>query len=150
VKPSAGRGVAAARGKTTSRTTLAASRANTAPTSVETEKLKPSREVRRRISKRDGNLRTSHLKRYPHHHLWSQCPSAPPQTRPSAPRRPPSAAPHQRLLPKLPHKHKPDGEPVDTPRRPPHPHPTRQKSPREPSPTSTAPRNAPSDTAAPA
>ena len=125
VKPSAGRGVAAAKSKTTSRTTLAATRANTAPTSVETKKPKPRREVRRRISKRDGNLRTSHLKRYSHHHLWSQCPSAPPQTRPSAPT--PSAQRHTspQTLPKLPHKPKPDGEPVDTPQRPLHP-PTQQ------------------------
>jgi hypothetical protein len=51
VKPSTGHGVAAARGKTTSRTILAATRAprkapNSIPTCVETKKPKPRREVR--------------------------------------------------------------------------------------------------------
>ena len=106
VKPSTSHGATAARSKTTSRTTLAnaATRANTAPTTVETEKLKPSREVCRRIPKRDGSLRTGHLKRNPHHQVkhWNQRPPAPhpkdaahkpnPKHSRQPPRRPP--APH--------------------------------------------------------
>jgi len=170
VKPSTSHGATAARSKTTSRTTLAnaATRANTAPTTVETEKLKPSREVCRRIPKRDGSLRTGHLKRNPHHQVkhWNQRPPAPhpkdaahkpnPKHSRQPTRHPPNAIPHhrpQRLL--LPHKPKPDGEPVDTPRRPLHP-PTQQDKNYQRTPTPhlhsplNAPRYAPSDTAAPA
>ena len=175
VKPIAGHGasrLAAARDKTTSRTILAnaATRANTAPTSVETEKLKPSREVRRRILKRDDSLRTSHLKRTPHHQ--EPAPTAPktPLTSPT-----PSAAakPHAvRPAPRLTNDSSQNSptNPSQTAnlstRRGGHPPPTQQdKSHQEekphlhspPAPSTPArnkprraPRNAPSDTAAPA
>jgi hypothetical protein len=89
VKPPAGHGIAAAGSKTPkppaarsspNTATHAPRKApNTAPTCVETKKPKPRREVRRRVPKHNGSLRTSHLKRKPHHQVkhWNQRPPAP-------------------------------------------------------------------------
>jgi len=146
VKPIAGRG-ASSRGesKTTSRTILAnaATRANTAPTSVETEKLKPSREVRRRILKRDDSLRTSHLKRTP----ITRNQRPPPQRRRSQaqPRaRPPNPTPsvQRRASPTTPPKTPPQTQAGQRTRR--HaaeatrPLPNKTKATKRRSPTSTA------------
>jgi hypothetical protein len=152
-KPTAGHGAAAARSKTTSRTTPAATRANTALTSVKTEKLKPSR----RIPKRDGNLRTSHLKRNPHHQVKhrNQRPPAPkdaahkpkhsrqPHARRTSPTTP---TPPQTQAGRRARRHAAEATPPPTQQdknhqRTPKPHLHSHLN---------APRNAPSDTAAPA